>query len=161
MRYLSSISLAVIVHVLLSIGILTALACTATPATPAPTLVAPPVLTETLVAGLVESYEREGASHWREGQNLNLLPTPVEGSRDPYRMLDPEHARVAAHNEKVMASRGETKYLGWNCISSGRHEELVFRGSYWELMVSGNNCDGVEIFRIEDSYDGTVKRVRP
>ena len=34
MRYLSSISLALIVHVLLSIGVLMALACTATPATP-------------------------------------------------------------------------------------------------------------------------------
>ena len=32
MRYLSSISLALIVHVILSIGVLTALACTATPA---------------------------------------------------------------------------------------------------------------------------------
>ena len=37
MRYLSSISLALIVHVLLSIVVLMALACTATPATPAPT----------------------------------------------------------------------------------------------------------------------------
>ncbi len=34
MRYLSSISLALIVHVLLSIGVLMALACTATPAGP-------------------------------------------------------------------------------------------------------------------------------
>ena len=37
MRYLSSISLALIVHVLLSIGVLMALACTATPETAAPT----------------------------------------------------------------------------------------------------------------------------
>ena len=38
MRYLSSISLALIVHVLLSIGVLMALACTATPRpTPTPT----------------------------------------------------------------------------------------------------------------------------
>ena len=37
MRYLSSISLALIVHVLLSIVVLMALACTATPAAPAPT----------------------------------------------------------------------------------------------------------------------------
>jgi len=38
MRYLSSISLALIVHVLLSVGILMALACTAAPApTPTPT----------------------------------------------------------------------------------------------------------------------------
>ena len=73
-----------------------ALAYTGTPATPTATLVAAPVLIETLVAGLVESYEREGASHWRQGQNLTLLPTHAEGSRDPYRMLDPEHARVAA-----------------------------------------------------------------
>ena len=35
MRYLTSISLALVVHVLLSIGILMALACTAEPATPA------------------------------------------------------------------------------------------------------------------------------
>ena len=40
MRYLSTLSLAVVVHVvhvLLSIGVLMALACTATPAAPAPT----------------------------------------------------------------------------------------------------------------------------
>ncbi len=35
MRYLTSISLALIVHVLLAIGVLMALACTVTPATPA------------------------------------------------------------------------------------------------------------------------------
>ena len=35
MRYLSTLSLAFIVHVLLSIGVLMALACTVTPATPA------------------------------------------------------------------------------------------------------------------------------
>ena len=38
MRYLSSISLALIVHVLLSIGVLMALACTAAPSEPAPNL---------------------------------------------------------------------------------------------------------------------------
>ena len=37
MRYLSSMSLALIVHILLSIVVLMALACTAEPATPAPT----------------------------------------------------------------------------------------------------------------------------
>ena len=38
MRYLSSISLALIVHVLLSIGVLMALACTAAPAAPTPNI---------------------------------------------------------------------------------------------------------------------------
>ena len=41
MRYLSSISLALIVHVLLSIGVLTALACTAAPADRSSVLRAP------------------------------------------------------------------------------------------------------------------------
>ena len=150
MRYLSSISLALIV--------LMALACSSEPAakpTLAPTTAPPtapavaPVLTETLVAGLVESYEREGASHWRKGQNrtkenckyASFKPAPPDGLCEYPNWRD--------------------LYPGWNCISSGRHEELVFRGSHWELMVSGSRCDGVEIFRIDDSYDGTVKRVRP
>ena len=54
MRYLSSISLALIVHVLLSIGILMALACTAEPvATPTPP---GPMLTEREAIAVVKNY---------------------------------------------------------------------------------------------------------
>jgi len=54
MRYLSSISLALVVHVLLSIGILMALACTATPAvTPTPP---GPMLSEAEAIAVVKSY---------------------------------------------------------------------------------------------------------
>ena len=61
MRYLSSISLALIVHVFVSIVVLMALACTATPGTPAPTVTpAPtpdvPLLDEETVSGLVQAH---------------------------------------------------------------------------------------------------------
>ena len=52
-------------------------------------------------------------------------------------------------------------YPGWDCIYFKTDMELTHKGSHWELMVTGSRCDGGEIFRIEDSYDGTVKRVRP
>ncbi len=54
MRYLSSISLALIVHVLLSIGVLMALACTAEPA--APTAVPPPAYSDAEVLGAVKGF---------------------------------------------------------------------------------------------------------
>ena len=126
--------------------------------TPAPA--AAPVLSEKLVTGIIDGYKSEGWSHWKQGQGLTLRPTPSGVS--PYAALDPnsEAAKVEYHNKRVMAY-DENKYPGWHCIYSGKQKELVFRVGYWELMASGKNCDGVEIFRIEDSYDGTVKRVRP
>ena len=56
MRYLYSISLALIVHVLLSIGILMALACTATPAT-TPTTAGPMYSEEEAIAMLKEHLQ--------------------------------------------------------------------------------------------------------
>ena len=126
--------------------------------TPAPA--AAPVLSEKLVTGIIDGYKSEGWSHWKQGQGLTLRPTPSGVS--PYAALDPnsEAAKVEYHNKRVMAY-DENRYPGWHCLYSGKQKELVFRGGYWELMASGKNCDGVEIFRIKDSYDGTVKRVRP
>ncbi len=56
MRYLTSISLALVVHVLLSIGILMALACTATPAT-TPTPAGPMYSEEEAMAILKEHLQ--------------------------------------------------------------------------------------------------------
>jgi len=86
MRYLSSISLALIVHVLLSIGVLMALACTATPAAPAPTssgafscmeladkLAA--AQTETAAMVLTRSWNESGWAQTAEG--VTKVPTPI------------------------------------------------------------------------------------
>ena len=59
MRYLSTLSLALIVHVLRSIVVLMALACTATPATPAPTPDVP-LLDEETVVSLVRGHVGDG-----------------------------------------------------------------------------------------------------
>ena len=86
MRYLSSISLALIVHVLLSIVVLMALACTATPAAPAPTssgafsrmeladkLAA--AQTETAAMVLTRSWNESGWAQTAEG--VTKVPTPI------------------------------------------------------------------------------------
>ena len=86
MRYLSSISLALIVHVLLSIGVLMALACTATPAAPAPTssgafscmeladkLAA--AQTETAAMVLTRSWNESGWAQTAAG--VTKVPTPI------------------------------------------------------------------------------------
>ena len=56
MRYLTSISLALIVHVLLSTVVLMALACTATPASDTSDSTGGAALTRDLVKGLLNSY---------------------------------------------------------------------------------------------------------
>jgi len=87
MRYLSSISLALIVHVLLSIGVLMALACTATPAAPAPTSSAgafscmeladklAAAQTETAAMVLTRSWNESGWAQTAEG--VTKVPTPI------------------------------------------------------------------------------------
>ena len=86
MRYLSSISLALIVHVLLSIGVLMALACTATPAAPAPTSSGAfscmeladklaVAQTETAAMVLTRSWNESGWAQTAEG--VTKVPTPI------------------------------------------------------------------------------------
>ena len=76
MRYLSSISLALIVHVLLSIVVLMALACTATPATPAPTPDVPKY-TDTEVLQVLENWakstKRKDKPSWSAGTCWNTV----------------------------------------------------------------------------------------
>jgi hypothetical protein len=92
MRYLSSISLALIVHVLLSIGVLMALACTATPAAPAPTssgafscmeladkLAA--AQTETAAMVLTRSWNESGWAQTAAG--VTKVPTPINTPINP------------------------------------------------------------------------------
>ena len=92
MRYLSSISLALIVHVLLSIGVLMALACTATPAAPAPTssgafscmeladkLAA--AQTETAAMVLTRSWNESGWAQMAAG--VTKVPTPINTPINP------------------------------------------------------------------------------
>jgi hypothetical protein len=92
MRYLSSISLALIVHVLLSIVVLMALACTATPAAPAPTssgafscmeladkLAA--AQTETAAMVLTRSWNESGWAQTAAG--VTKVPTPINTPINP------------------------------------------------------------------------------
>ena len=102
MRYLSSISLALIVHVLLSIGILMALACTATPAEPTPATPAPAApaptssgafscmeladklaaaQTETAAMVLTRSWNESGWAQTAAG--VTKVPTPIDTPINP------------------------------------------------------------------------------
>ena len=75
MRYLSTLSLALIVHVLLSIGVLMALACTAEPATPAaaPTPSGPMYSEEEAIAILKENLQSKAAPRGPRGVTCLML----------------------------------------------------------------------------------------
>ena len=81
MRYLSSISLALIVHVLLSIVVLMALACTATPA--APTAVPPPAYSDAEIIAAVKTHLTAGGKHeWCSQVARNAKHWTVEQSEE-------------------------------------------------------------------------------
>ena len=72
MRYLSSISLAVIVHILLSIGVLMALAYTATP-TPTPTPPGPMYSEEEAIAVVKEHLQTKTPARIRSSGRVSCL----------------------------------------------------------------------------------------
>ena len=84
MRYLSTLSLAVIVHVLLSIGVLMALACTATPTPP----VAPTPEPPTLDPGTVKDIMRSYLSDELDRDCLQSLMDGIDDKDCLYRLLD-------------------------------------------------------------------------
>ena len=82
MRYLTSISLALIVHVLLSIVVLMALACTATTAAPTP------VFTEYEVTELIRYWEAEKYDVITDPTCLQDLTTYSYHSQDNRKIYD-------------------------------------------------------------------------
>jgi hypothetical protein len=90
MRYLSTISLALVVHVLLSIVVLMALACTAAPATPPPVPAQePPTLDASAVKDIMRSYLSDQL-------NRDCIQSLLDGIDDRdclYRLLDSANNR--------------------------------------------------------------------
>ena len=77
MRYLSSISLALVVHVLLSIVVLMALACTAEPATPKPEVLATKTPTPTKTPLWSEKQREAAVVEWLNRPTLSELDALV------------------------------------------------------------------------------------
>ena len=54
---------------------------------------------------------------------------------------------------------------GSQCIdysgTSDDSKEVHYEAGYWEVIVSGARCDGVEAYQVHDSDNGTITRIRP
>jgi hypothetical protein len=55
---------------------------------------------------------------------------------------------------------------GFQCIRQHPREaddtkEFRYEAGYWEVLVSGPQCDGVEAYRVKDSANGSITRTRP
>ena len=55
---------------------------------------------------------------------------------------------------------------GFQCIRQHPLEaddtkEFRYEAGYWEVLVSGPQCDGVEAYRVKDSANGVITRIRP
>ena len=135
MRYLSSISLALIVHVLLSIGILLALACTATPANT-------PNIDATVEAAI-------SATKTAEEAEPNLTLEMMEGILEQY---------YQAYKQAGYPMGGFLS--GARCLQGGElamHNRMWdFKKTFdpkkkeWELQVTGRLCNGIEYFYVND-----------
>jgi len=150
MRYLSSISLALIVHVLLSIGILMALACTATPATLAPIAEPTPNIDATVEAAI-------SATKTAEKVEPNLTLDMIQGLLERYYEVNSE-AGTTLESGGVCLTTDQS----WNGMyMSNRMRD--FKKSFdpkkkeWEIQATGRNCDGIESFFIND-VTGEVSR---
>ena len=56
--------------------------------------------------------------------------------------------------------------LGFQCIRQHPLEaddtkEFRYEAGYWEVLVSGPQCDGVEAYRVKDSANAVITRIRP
>ena len=115
-----------------------------------PTSLSAPILTESLARGLVNSYVNSG-------RNIAL----EEGKR---RALGSERRANQYAHIWGTATPVPNPFPHWNCLSvweRGGSEPLSYKAGYWEFLISGGGCEGVEIFHIEDSYDGVITRIRP
>jgi hypothetical protein len=99
MRYLTSISLALVVHVLLSIVVLMALACTATP-TPTPTPTPIPRFSDVEVIGAIKQHLRATGHPWCfgiSGQSDSLFDVRRDSSNpDRYFVTAPAVEETAS-----------------------------------------------------------------
>jgi len=112
------------------------------PPTPVPTIAA--TLTESLIYGLIKDYSSSGATwdkHW--------------GNNDCFPDQEAAPACWGFGGPGV-----PNPYPGFDCVNYGK-DKPIHKGAYWEILASGTHCDGIEIFRVEDSYDGVVTRIRP
>jgi hypothetical protein len=153
LRYLTSISLALIVHVLLSIGMLMALACAATPAEPTPNILA------TVEARLAEEKNARP-------------PTPTPFEHHP--LLS--HEQVKKILEQYISNPVKREQLGSRAIYclywdnsgySGLNRRLNNTGGFygtsiiewrymddnsdrWIVTSVGDQCDGIQKWHIDD-----------
>jgi hypothetical protein len=146
MRYLSSISLALIVHVLLSIGILMALACTATPATPANT----PNIDATVEAAI-------SATKTAEEGVPNLTDQMLLGLMNEYHQDYKNAGQPTVGFLSGAACLGDTGYGVAQTRFNDLRKSFDPRKKEWEIQATGRLCNGVEYFYIND-VTGKVSR---
>ena len=138
MRYLSSISLALIVHVLLSIGILLALACTATPANT-------PNIDATVEAAI-------SATKTAEEAEPNLTLEMMEGILEQYYQAYKQAGYpMGGFLSGARCLRGGEMAMGNRYGDFKKSFDPKRIGREWELQVTGRYCNGVEYFFINDS----------
>ena len=128
MRYLSSISLALIVHVLLSIVVLMALACSATPVAPTPNIDATVVAqVKQKVASTVEAMSPTTSAQ-------ASLPTPVPDDLVHVGETIEKQKKIYGPNEHLTTI--EIKYRGWS------EEPIAVPGPYSSGYYSFNAPPG-------------------
>ena len=147
MRYLSTLSLAVIVHVLLSIGVLMALACTATPTPP----VAPTPEPPTLDPGTVKDIMRSYLSDELDRDCLQSLMDGIDDKDCLYRLLDSIKNRncldTLIHGDAEVRKRLEEKpdfiglgpfYVPLTYVGTGLQFYSMARDMLVDMQVPGN-----------------------
>ena len=138
MRYLSTLSLALVVHVLLSIGVLTALACTATPAIPANT----PNIDATVEAAISATKTAE------EGEP-NLTIDMLEGVLEQFYLAHKNRETVFESGAACLMDGGFAMANRMGDFKKSFDPKRI--GREWELQVTGTFCDGIEYFFINDA----------
>ena len=158
MRYLSSISLALIVHVLLSIVGLMILACTATPATRAPTQMPTPdvpesafnceSLTENLANSQTDMAARGIRSAWERNEcpgkvskvtsNSIILPT-----QPPFPTNAHAPTPTSTYRPKQPLREASLSGTKWDFISEYQGTQIIFQYSFLSSGYAG--CVGHDL----------------
>ena len=111
-----------------------------------------------IIGGMVACGEKaEQPLKQRQQQPPTLRPgaNPTKG---PYLT---EKLVLGLMNQYAAERKPGSQCIRQHPLEADDTKEFRYEAGYWEVLVSGPQCDGVEEYRVKDSANGVITRIRP
>ena len=94
-------------------------------------------------------------------QQQQQSPNSQQGASSTNNPYLTEKLVLGLMNQYAAEGKPGSQCIRQHPLEADDTKEFRYEAGYWEVLVSGPQCDGVEAYRVKDSANAVITRIRP